>query len=64
MTFEVIRGQGQGQEMTSVPSWDYFLGHLLRDDLKNLKNPVKMSVRTYVRPSVRPQLNTMQPQTK
>jgi len=24
MTFKVIRGQGQGQEMTSVPLWDYF----------------------------------------
>jgi len=27
MTFKVIRGQGQGQEMTSVPYWDYFLEH-------------------------------------
>jgi len=25
MTFKVIRGQGQGEEMTSVPYWDYFL---------------------------------------
>jgi len=25
MTFKVIRGQGQGQEMTSVPFRDYFL---------------------------------------
>jgi len=25
MTFEVIRGQGQGEEMTSVPYRDYFL---------------------------------------
>ena len=25
MTFNVMRGQGQGQEMTSVPFWDYFL---------------------------------------
>jgi len=25
MTFKVIRGQGQGQEMTSVPYRDYFL---------------------------------------
>jgi len=24
MTFKVIRGQGQGQEMTAVPSRDYF----------------------------------------
>jgi len=24
MTFKVIRGQSQGQEMTSVPFWDYF----------------------------------------
>ena len=24
MTFKVIRGQGQGQEMTSVPYRDYF----------------------------------------
>ena len=24
MTFKVIRGQGQGQEMTSVPYQDYF----------------------------------------
>jgi len=24
MTFEVIRGQGQGEEMTSVPYRDYF----------------------------------------
>ena len=24
MTFKVIRGQGQGEEMTSVPYWDYF----------------------------------------
>jgi len=24
MTFKVIRGQGQGQEMTSVPSREYF----------------------------------------
>ena len=24
MTFSVIRGQGQGQEMTPVPFWDYF----------------------------------------
>jgi len=38
-----------------------FLGHLLRDDLIN---PVKMSVRPYVRTSVRPQSDTMQPQTK
>ena len=25
MTFKVIRGQGQGEEMTSVPYRDYFL---------------------------------------
>jgi len=25
MIFKVIRGQGQGQEMTSVPFRDYFL---------------------------------------
>jgi len=25
MTFKVIRGQGQGQEMTSVPYRDYFI---------------------------------------
>jgi len=25
MTFKVIRGQGQGQEMTSVPCRDHFL---------------------------------------
>jgi len=25
MTFKVIRGQGQGKEMTSVPYRDYFL---------------------------------------
>ena len=24
MTFKVIRGQGQAEEMTSVPYWDYF----------------------------------------
>jgi len=24
MTFKVIRSQGQGEEMTSVPYWDYF----------------------------------------
>jgi len=24
MTFKVIRGQGQGEEMTSVPYWDFF----------------------------------------
>jgi len=24
MTFKVIRGQGQGEEMTSVPYRDYF----------------------------------------
>ena len=24
MTFKVIQGQGQGEEMTSVPYWDYF----------------------------------------
>ena len=24
MTFKVIRGQGQGEEMTSVPYWDIF----------------------------------------
>jgi len=23
MTFKVIRGQGQGEEMTSVPYWEY-----------------------------------------
>jgi len=28
-TFKVIRGQGQGQEMTSVPYRDYFLCMLL-----------------------------------
>jgi len=29
MTFKVIRGQGQGLEITSVPFWDYFyLYHL------------------------------------
>ena len=24
MTFKVIQGQDQGEEMTSVPYWDYF----------------------------------------
>jgi len=28
MTFKVIRGQGQGQEMTSVPYQDYFCNFL------------------------------------
>ena len=29
MTFKVIRGQGQGQEMTSVPFRDYFCRNVL-----------------------------------
>jgi len=37
------------------------LGHLLRDDLIN---PVKMSICLYVCPSVHPQSNAMQLQTK
>jgi len=32
MTFKVIRGQGPGQEMTSVPYRDYFLIHVLEAD--------------------------------
>ena len=31
MTFNVIRGQGQGEEMTSVPYWDNFFIFSLRD---------------------------------
>jgi len=43
MTFKVIRfrGQGQGEEMTSVPYQDYF--YVISSD--DLINPVKMSVR-------------------
>jgi len=29
MTFKVIRGQGQGEEMTSVPYRDYFFALVL-----------------------------------
>jgi len=54
MTFKVIPGQGQGEEMTSFPYRDYFLGDLLRDDLIS---PVKMSVHEYVRLSVRPYIH-------
>jgi len=45
MTFKVIRGQGQGEEMTSVPYRDYFLSDLTllfgdRKDIRPIINPM------------------------
>jgi len=37
MTFKVIRGQGQGEEMTSVPYRDYFYHHDTGDLVSLLK---------------------------
>jgi len=34
MTFKVIRGQGQAEEMTSVPYRDYFLVYVTDYDLE------------------------------